>query len=269
MAEKGAYVQQLSFIEPEVPLLKPSQLERCSGHTVVIDTETTGLYWWEHRPIGVGVWCPLAGVTGYIPTPYLHEVLAVADEVRRWSSDTIVVMHNAKFDCHMLGVSPRRCGWRLLDTTVLVHLDDPRNYKALGIASEKFLGEKTKAEFIAKYSRGGKLLHHQWPMWALAEYCVNDCRLTYELARILYPKIIHNGMRELLDRQMAYIGVLWEMERLGMQLNLPLVEESVGLLKANQGKMEKDLYDAVGHTFNWQSHEELSHVLYEIGRAHV
>ena len=45
-----------------------SSIAKCSGKRVVLDTETTGLEWWNDHMIGLGVWCPDAEVYGYIPT---------------------------------------------------------------------------------------------------------------------------------------------------------------------------------------------------------
>ena len=49
-------------------ILTPDDIKACRGHVVAIDTETTGLRWWENRIIGVGIHCPQVGVTGYMPT---------------------------------------------------------------------------------------------------------------------------------------------------------------------------------------------------------
>lgn len=43
-------------------------IQKCAGHTVVVDTETTGLEWWKEDIIGVGIHCPAAGISGYFPT---------------------------------------------------------------------------------------------------------------------------------------------------------------------------------------------------------
>jgi DNA polymerase-1 len=44
------------------------QIRSCRGHTVVIDTETTGLAWWRESIIGVGIHCEELGISGYLPT---------------------------------------------------------------------------------------------------------------------------------------------------------------------------------------------------------
>lgn len=53
-------------------LLTREDILACSGHVVVVDTETNGLLWWENQIIGIGIECPTAregkGVRGYVHT---------------------------------------------------------------------------------------------------------------------------------------------------------------------------------------------------------
>ena len=49
-------------------------IRSCRGHTVVIDTETTGLEYWKHSIIGVGLYCPTLNIAGYLPTCTYGEV---------------------------------------------------------------------------------------------------------------------------------------------------------------------------------------------------
>lgn len=55
--------------------ITPDDIRRCRGHRVVLDTETTGLEWWNNDLIGVGIYSPTAiaadgtvGIMGYMPT---------------------------------------------------------------------------------------------------------------------------------------------------------------------------------------------------------
>jgi DNA polymerase-1 len=55
-------------------LLTAEDILACSGHLVVIDTETNGLHWWENDLIGIGIHCPTAGITGYVHTCTYEEI---------------------------------------------------------------------------------------------------------------------------------------------------------------------------------------------------
>jgi len=44
------------------------EIRACKGHRVAIDTETTGLRYWDDMIIGVSVYCPDLNISGYFPT---------------------------------------------------------------------------------------------------------------------------------------------------------------------------------------------------------
>jgi len=50
------------------------QIRSCRGHTVVVDTETTGLEWWNQSIIGVGIHCEELNISGYLPTCTYEDV---------------------------------------------------------------------------------------------------------------------------------------------------------------------------------------------------
>ena len=58
------------------------QIRSCKGHTLVIDTETTGLQWWNDLIIGIGIYCPDLNIAGYLPT-CTYEQVAYGNPVRR------------------------------------------------------------------------------------------------------------------------------------------------------------------------------------------
>lgn len=55
-------------------LLTAEDILACSGHLVAIDTETNGLHWWDNQMIGLGIYCPAAGIQGYAFTCHYEDV---------------------------------------------------------------------------------------------------------------------------------------------------------------------------------------------------
>lgn len=49
-------------------LITAEDILACKGHVLAIDTETNGLHWWHNKMIGVGIYCPTAGIQGYADT---------------------------------------------------------------------------------------------------------------------------------------------------------------------------------------------------------
>ena len=237
-----------------------SDIAKCSGLKVALDTETTGLNWWEDSLIGVGVFCPEANVSGYIPT-LDHDIrLQVKEEVKSLAPGTLVIMHNAKFDCHFLDVVPRDLGWNLIDTTVLIHLIDSRCKKGMASAELAFLGDQSKREHVAAAPARTKIW--DWPTELIAKYCENDCRVTYQLAEVLVPQICDLGLWDLFLKDMRYENVLLDIENYGIIADKEFMRRSKEALEERLNDLAAQLYEAVGYSFNWRSTKQLSKALY-------
>ena len=119
-------------------------LTLCSRKKIALDTETTGLLYFRDRLITIGFYCPDAGVEGAIDLQpeEVKEARAIVRE--SLASGTIVIMHNAKFDLSFLDIDPNTVDWKIVDTTVLVHLYDSRLPKNLEAAEKYFLGSSSK-----------------------------------------------------------------------------------------------------------------------------
>lgn len=234
----------------------------CDGATLALDTETSGLYWWRDRVIGIGIYCPSRGIKGYFPISYSDDMNSAVEVIRGWGKGTTVICHNLKFDFHMLGIDPAHVDFRIMDTTVLVHLMDPRNRKDLETSSLKYLKGSAKKTFIYKI-KGKKAKIWDWPTALIAEYCANDCVQTFDLAKLLYPEIKKQGMGNLFNYQMRYLGRIWEIERFGMKIDPVYIEKAMRALEGNVRVMEEDLYRESGSTFNWRSPQQLSHAIFD------
>lgn len=241
----------------------------CSGKAVVVDVETTGLLWWQHTLIGVGLWCPQADVQGYWPCEEPHERAGIIDALQHWAPGTNVIGHNLKFDLHFLGLDGHKLGWKAHDTTVLAHLLDSRQHKSLGAVELQYLGSASKEEHVA-WGKGAngkgkrKLMVWEWPEDVRAEYCVNDCRVTYELARLLLPQVKATGCGALYDYQMRYLLRIWQIERYGMLFDMEFADRAIELLHRNVDIIEQELFKDCGAAgFNWRSPQQLSKALYE------
>lgn len=237
------------------------ELARCSGHSVAIDTETTGLSWFQDVPIGIGWHCPDAGSEGYIDLREPRALDGVKDVMlNRWDRNrTTVICHNMKFDFHFLGISPREFK-RKLDTTVMIHLLDSRHRKALKDAEKTFLGKTVKTEHLTKH---GRKKIWDWPVEDVAKYCIDDCRSTWELAEYLMKYMRMLYVTTLLRDDMEYLGELWEIERHGLLADLEFTAYAVARLQQDIDFLERKLYEGVGYKFNWRSAKQLSEALYD------
>ena len=251
-----------------------SLLTKCSGKRVSLDTETNGLQYFCHKLTTVGFYCPDAGVEGCIDSFPQEDMRQAVRECL--APGTTVIMHNAKFDCGFLDADPNLMGWNIIDTIVLIHLWDSRLRKGLESAEKVLLGSNSKREAIddATYpqpellgedgkKKRGKPKVWDWHPEKRQRYCVNDCRVTYQMAETLYPLVKKQGMGKLFSMQMLYLRDLYQIEHTGIQLDVEFMASCRLALQKDLKTMEQRLYDAAGHEFNYRSNIQLSHVLYE------
>lgn len=243
--------------------LDVSELAKCNGKRLAIDVETTGLQWWQDELIGVGIWCPDAGVYGYIPTLSDEDRQEVKAAIPQLLDDpnTLWIAHNLKFDFHFLDMDP--FGKRIMDTTVLVHLLDSRYKKSAEQVERVFLGTKTKRELVDAMGTKKRSMIWEWPLEHTARYCMNDVRIEYAFAEVLTPEVVDLGMWKLFQKDMRYIGVLWEIERMGIMLDVEYVNRAHHSLEDRLKALEQELFDGLGQEINWNSPAQLSRALYD------
>ncbi len=233
---------------------------------VVLDTETTGLEWWDKKLIGLGVNIPKNDQQFYCIAEHDYERSEIKKAVRILPKDVTVVGHNLKFDLHFLGIDLYETGWTPIDTTVMIHLLDSRYHKSLADAERIFLGNTSKKNFVEsapKGKRGKNLPIWEWPSSIRAPYCVNDTIVTWDLCKVLSNMLDEYNLWPLMLQEMEFLCLLLEIENTGFHLDVPFVEQCIKLLRADLTTMETQLYDSVGYKFNRRSNPQLSKALYE------
>jgi len=240
-------------------LAEPKILKRCHGKTTVLDTETTGLRWWVDEIIGVAVHCPEEDIAAYIPTLTNKDREETFKAIRELPPTTTLLNHNIKFDLHFMRLDPEP--YRILDTTVMVHLIDSRFRKALADCEKVFLGTDSKRHHVTEAPKRKKI--HEWPLEVVADYAINDTLVTYQLAETLWPRIEEMGLEDLFFKDMEYLKLLWKIEERGILLDTGFIVEAKGELQKHLSGLERELYDSVGYKFNWRSHKQLSKALYD------
>jgi len=227
----------------------------------IFDVETDGLDWWKDNLIGVGIML--------IPT---HQTFFIPDWSReRWNqwfrdnTHLTFIGHNLKFDLHFMHIHPETV-WRLKlwDTMIMAHHYDSRLSKSLESLEQTLLGKQSKKDILDSHSR--KRIH-KWDIQAIAEYCLNDVRVTWELYKLL-DDILHHPPYyfPLLEKDMQFLKFIYEMEYYGVRVDVEGLQAAIPELEKERAELEKELYKATGHEhspFNWRSHQQLSKVLYD------
>ena len=238
------------------------ELMTCKGHTFAIDTETTGLDWWKDRLTTVGVYCKDTGLQGCVETPTEEDRRNILRAVSTFGEESTLIMHNAKFDCHFLRLKPSVQKFTILDTTVMIHLLDSRNKKAMKDAEVAFLGSESKRAHVDAAPARTKVW--DWPKHIRVADCANDCLVTYQLAETLYPRLEELGLDKLFWKDMRYLQTLYDIEERGVLLDEEFVIKSSQKLEKNVDIMAEQLYDSCnGEVFNWRSPQQLSRAIYD------
>lgn len=207
---------------------------------VAIDTETTGLVNWKDIPLYFSLaWGHRRMTLNVSALPYFDE--AFKDPSKRW------IMANAKYDTHILANAGHNIAGSLVDVQVmhsLLYEDHPHNLKYMNF---HLFGWKW-ADFQDTF---GKISSTQSPQQMieraerenftlLCEYAANDAWGTWqsylELKRQLQGAMTHSlfsgaplrikTLWDLFDTiETPYTKVLWKMERRGVLLNVPYLEQ--------------------------------------------
>lgn len=249
-----------AFAEDQQYIGTPADIVRCIGAKVVLDVETTGLDWWRDRMVGLGVYCPERDVKVFVPCFDAVDRRKVQEAVAEVTASPVskIRAHNIKFDTHFLGVNLWEVPCEFEDTMLMAHLIDSRQFKALGTLERKYLGTDTKAHF-----RGEAAEVHSMPLGVMAEYAINDCRVTWDLGEKLWPEIIGLGLTRLFAKDTAYTRLLHRMEYDGLPLDLTYLQEAHDALAARLALYEKEFLGNFKRPFNWRSDEQMSRAIYD------
>lgn len=238
------------------------KLMTCKGHTFSLDTETTGLEWWGNSKItDVGVYCKDLDINGCVRTSNDYERSLVYSAMREFGPESTIIMHNAKFDMHMLKMNRGVQKFTALDTTIMIHLLDSRNPKALKKAEEIFLDSNRKRLHLEAAPARTKIW--DWPWELRVAYCSDDCLITYQLAEKLYPRLEELSLDKLFWKDMEYMDAIFDQEERGVLMDEEFVVKSAITLGKHTDILARQLYDSCGREFNWRSPQQLSLAIYD------
>lgn len=263
-------VAELGGVDGFAPSTRPDPIRWGKlGKWVALDTETTSLEWAPNHGniLMATLYTESAGKPWY---GLVGE--DVIEELNQWvlrflNAGGTLVLQNSKFDLHQLGLDPNLFPQRkapqapaVVDDAVLMHLIDSRELKRLENLEPYFLGTNTKVE-LKEGARTSDIA--KWPIMRAVKYALNDARITYDIAKIAWRKVKILGLEPLYRKDERYMRLLWRAERKGVMVDMSRVDASAAFLAAQQGVLEKRLYDAVGYEFLWTSPQQLSRALYD------
>ncbi len=236
----------------------------------VFDTETTGLNVFDSEIIGLS-FCWDSQHAYYIP---LNDPAAEfsSDEVLKslkpiFESDKIGKGgQNIKFDGLMLNQHGIRLKNMQFDTMIADYLLKPGsrqhnldnlaynylNYKMIPI--EELIGPKGKNQKNMRDIAVEKV----------SDYACEDADITYRLKELLEKELKGTETWELFQKlEMPLVGVLLEMEKSGVKLDINFLKEMSRELEKSLQEVEQQIFDDAKQTFNINSPQQLGKILFD------
>jgi DNA polymerase I len=248
------------------------------SQVLAVDTETTSLNTREAELVGIclsdapnrGWYLPVGHAEGLnIPLETIQKYLKpVFDDAKR-----TLVFHNAKYDLPILarhGLLPDNLDapMHCVDTLVAAYLGNPgERGNSLDDLALRYFGH-AMIPIEALIGKGGKgkpqLSFAQVPRETACEYGAEDADFTWQLWQILEKDLRDKDLLPLFrDLEMPLMPVLMEMESKGVMLDIKALKAMGKRLDEALFTLEKQIFEAVGHSFNLGSTQQLGVVLFE------
>jgi DNA polymerase-1 len=244
--------------------------ELSKAKLIALDTETDNIDPMLANLVGISLSVE-EGKGYYIPVGHksgkqlpLAQVVAALKPVFT-NPDISKAGHNIKYDAlvlaqHGLMVSPLK-----FDTMIAEWLIDPGSHN-LGLKdmAGSYLGiSMTHIEELIGSGKNQSTMDLV-PIASAAPYAAADAEVTLRLIPLLEKKMAsHNCVKVFEEIEMPLIPVLIQMEQHGISLDRAFFDKFSGEMGQRLAAIETQVHDAVGYSFNLNSTQQLSKVLFE------
>lgn len=212
------------------------------GPIAALDTETTGLNYYQLRMLGIS-FCDGA-LACYIDmpdfdSPLWYEVIKIIDRYITEKNKGLV-LHNANFDLKVLwkeGIE--LTDHKIFDTQVAAHLLNEEERTGLKFLANKYLGADPIS--YVKASQYGTVTKEFF------EYGLNDAIYTWKLHKIFNRKLYSQGLNSLFyDIEMPFQYVLMHLHIHGVAFDENSLDKIETQLRSDRDKLVKKLYEIAG-----------------------
>ena len=242
---------------------------------LVVDTETTGLSNTQAELIGVSV--AIDKNTGFYIS-FIHDhwnfieieqIKAILGDV--FSKHPCVVMHNAKFDLHILATANIALPVNVQDTMLMADLLKTDDETKVGLKSLSLRLLNEPMDDFKTVTAGFKSFSDV-PLDAAAKYATHDVVQTYKLYDLFMKSFANNpDLKKVYDDiELPMSKILYGMERTGIRVDRVKlkqtrhdVAQAMEVVDAKiRGFLESVCYPGLD-TFNIQSPKQVGEVLYD------
>jgi DNA polymerase-1 len=265
--------REVHLVDQPEALEKLSRVLQDAKH-IAFDVETTSTHAMRADLVGVSL-ATSPGEGYYIPVGHHSDAAggpqipleAVIDALRSPLENSSIpkVGHNLKYDFLLLyrnGLVPSPLTF---DTMIAEWLCDPasRNLGLKNLAWTRLGVEMTEIAELIGRGRNQRTMA-EVPISDVAPYAVADAEVCLAMMAEQQTELQEKGQWELFkDLEMPLVPILAEMERVGVSLDTDFLKEFSMELSQRLGEIETEIYELAGTTFNVNSTQQLSKVLFE------
>ncbi|MEZ4857605.1 MAG: DNA polymerase I [Flavobacteriaceae bacterium] len=234
--------------------------------SVCFDTETTGLNPLTAQLVGIAFsWETGSGF--YLPFPEEKEkTQELIEQLRPFFENESIqkIGQNLKYDIKVLkkyGVSVKG---PLFDTMLAHYLINPDMRHNMDVLAETYLNyTPISIETLIGKGKNQKSMR-EVPLEQQTEYAVEDADITLQLKQHFETELGEANTQKLFDEiEVPLLRVLADMELEGVNLDENFLKTLSVQLDSDIKKLEAEIYQAAGETFNIASPKQLGDILFE------
>ncbi|WP_028295863.1 DNA polymerase I [Olivibacter sitiensis] len=238
-----------------------------SQNKICFDTETTGMDANDVDLVGLS-FSVQAGKAYYVPVSLERQAcsdILMHFKVILEDPNIAKIGQNLKYDILVLSWYGIRVQGQLFDTMLAHYLIDPETRHGMDVLSENYLGYTPVSitELIGPKGKGQKNMADVDPA-LVSDYAAEDADITLQLYEVFDPMLKEVNARELATNvEFPLVYVLADMEREGVRIDVPALQEFSIEIERDVLVLEKTIYDKAGVHFNIASPKQLGEVLFD------
>lgn len=231
------------------------------------DTETTSLETVEAEIVGIA-FCAEKGKASYVPFPEnQEETQAILEEFREIleNEHTLKIGQNLKYDIQILRNYGIHVKGKIFDTMLAHYLIDPETAHNMNVLAENYLNYvPVNIETLIGPKGKNQQSIRNAPVEAVCQYAAEDADVTYQLKEKLEKDIKASNLESLLhDVEQPLSFVLADMEYTGVSIDVAALGAMSKELEKESVRVEKEIFELAGESFNISSPKQLGIVLFE------
>jgi len=226
---------------------------------LVIDTETTGLKWWEDRAFGISIALP--EFSGYWDIRTSPGVIEWLDDLILQKRVDTWVGHNMKFDVHFLREAGVAVPTELIDCTMIraALINEHEPTYALDFLARKYVGMKKDEELYEELAKlfGGRPTRNMQmpnisraPEHVVSKYAIQDAVVTLALYNWQQGEIERQDLHQVHRLERDLMPVIIDMEEQGVAVDVEQAERAVHGLTKRIDEMQQGLNSLAGFEVN-------------------